>query len=220
MTGNYRVFQGDYYKQKYARDFDTFQSCKDENNLFKQENEELKSMQCPADHFQIDSLKPTGNIGITLIRQANNVRETDVCLGTATNVGYFTSTACCQADEKIFYNIENGTEIFVDENSIWTEKNICFINTTERFEFNLTDSDEDKTQCSIMTFDSDQGTFHKHQLQLNIRDCTDDPCEWTYDPQSIQNQLILNGTTITCDQSANFGTVIKSKYCAFFTNRL
>ena len=74
--------------QSYTTDIET---CQTESDRL---TEELK--QCSSSH---DSLEPTGHIGISIIRQVENARETDVCIGTSTSVGYITSKSCCQADE-------------------------------------------------------------------------------------------------------------------------
>ena len=35
-------------------------------------------------------LHPTGNIGLSIIQRVENARETDVCVGTTTSLGYMT----------------------------------------------------------------------------------------------------------------------------------
>ena len=84
-----------------------------------------------------NSLQPAGHIGISVIRKVENARETHVCIGTSTNFGYITSKSCCQVEEMFLFDLENSEEIEIEENSIWIEDHICFINTTETINFLL-----------------------------------------------------------------------------------
>ena len=98
-------------------------------------------------------LEPTGQIGISVIRQVENARETDSCVGTITTSGYITSSSCCQADQMFLFDFENSTEITIDENSIWIEEHICFINTTETFKFHFPNLDGTETQsCRFLAY--------------------------------------------------------------------
>ena len=94
-----------------------------------------------------NSLQPTGYIGISVVRRAENARETDVCFGTSTNFGYITSKSCCQADEMFLFDLESSEEIKIEQNSIWIEDHICFINTTETLKFDLPALNDGETQA-------------------------------------------------------------------------
>ena len=105
---------------------------------------ELKEVkECSATE---NALKPTGHIGISVIRKVDNARETDICVGTSTKSGYITSKSCCQVDEMFLFDLETSEEIKIEENSIWIEDHICFINTTETLEFDFPALNDDQTQ--------------------------------------------------------------------------
>ena len=97
-----------------------------------------------------NSLQPAGQIGISVIRKVENARETDVCIGTSTNFGYITSKSCCQVDEMFMFDLESSEEIKIEENSVWIEEHICFINTTELLRFDFPPLDDDKTQAGFL----------------------------------------------------------------------
>ena len=96
-----------------------------------------------------NKLQPAGHIGISVIRKVENARETDICVGTSTNFGYITSKSCCQVDEMFLFDLENSEEIKIEENSIWIEDHICFINTTASLGFDFPSSDDDETQAGF-----------------------------------------------------------------------
>ena len=101
---------------------------------------ELKEVkECSATE---NALKPTGQIGISVIRKVENARETDICVGASTKSGYITSKSCCEVDEMFLFDLENSEEIKIEENSIWIEDHICFINTTAMLEFDFPPFDE------------------------------------------------------------------------------
>ena len=159
---------------------------------------------------QHDLLEPTGQIGISVIRYVENARETDSCVGTITTSGYITSSSCCQADQMFLFDFENSTEITIDENSIWIEEHICFINTTETFNFHFPTLDSDETKlCTYLAFDDSEGNFNEHQHQIETEYCVDSTCNWNID--SLENVKILVGTSIICEGSPHFGIVTKSK---------
>ena len=174
------------------------------------EKEKLKNdlQECSTNRH--DSLRPAGHVGISVIRQAKNARETDTCIGTETNSGYITSSSCCQVDQMFLFEFENSTEITIDENSIWIEEHICFINTTETFKFHFPTLDSAETQlCTFFAYDESQGEFNEHQLQIETKNCVDATCSWKID--TLENAKILDGTSIICDGSPHFGIVTKSK---------
>ena len=96
-----------------------------------------------------NSLQPAGHIGISVIRKVENARETDVCIGTSTNFGYITSKSCCEVEEMFLFDLENSEEIKIEENSIWIEDHICFINTTAMLEFDFPPFDGGETQADF-----------------------------------------------------------------------
>ena len=160
---------------------------------------------------QHNSLQPTGHIGISVIRHVENARETDSCVGTMTSSGFITSSSCCQADQMFLFEFENSTEIAVNlENSIWIEEHICFINTTETFEFIFPALDGAETQsCTFLAYDHSQGEFNEHQTEIETKACVDSTCYWKIDLS--ENEMILDGTSIVCNGSPNFGIVTRSK---------
>ena len=185
--------------------------CNIESEKWTEEKNLLKTdlQECSSNRH--DSLQPVGHVGISVIRQVENARETDSCIGTVTNSGYITSKSCCQADQMFLFEFENSTEIEVNlENSIWVEEHICFINTTANFKFHFPDLDGAETQsCTLLTYDDSQGEFNEHQIDIETKGCVDSTCSWKID--SLENAIILDGTSIICNGSPNFGIVTKSK---------
>ena len=183
----------------------------EENEKLTEKNDLLKNdlQECSSNRH--DSLQPAGHVGISVIRQVENARETDTCIGTETNSGYITSSPCCQADQMFLFEFENSTEISVNlDNSVWIEEHICFINTTESFKFHFSASDDAETQsCRFLAYDYSQGEFNEHQIEIETKGCVESTCSWKID--SLENAMILDGTSIICDGSPNFGIVTKSK---------
>ena len=176
----------------------------DEKNLLKTDLQKCSSN-------RHDSLQPAGHVGISVIRRIDNARETDTCIGTETNLGYITSSSCCQADQIFLFEFENSTEIEINlENSILIEKHICFINTTETVKFHFPSLDGAETQsCTFLAYDDSQGEFNKHQIEIETKGCIDSTCSWKVD--LLENAIILDGTFIICDGSPNFGIITRSK---------
>ena len=158
-----------------------------------------------------DSLQPAGHVGISVIRQVENARETDTCIGTETNSGYITSKACCQADQMFLFEFENSTEIEINlENSVWIEEHICFIKTNANVKFHFPALDNAETQsCRFLAYDDSHGEFNEHQVEIETKGCVDSTCTWKVD--SLENAMILDGTSIICEGSPDFGIVTKSK---------
>ena len=224
-------FQGDYFAEKLRIAMDQIQSyvvetqsltrlvreIRIENQKYHQIAAEFKNAtdQCHIDlqqcsSVQQNSLQPIGHIGISVIRHVEGARETDSCVATITSAGYITSSSCCQADQMFLFEFENSTEIIIEENSIWIEENICFINTTASFEFNFPTLNSDETQlCTLFAFDDSQGEFIEHQLQIETKNCVDTSCSWKID--SVEDAKILDGTSIICEGSPHFGIVTKCK---------
>ena len=164
--------------------------------------------QCSS--YRPDNLQPAGHIGISVIRRLENARETDTCVGIITSSGYITSSSCCQADQLYLFEFENSTEIAIEENSIWIEKYICFINTTEAMNFHSPILDGAESQnCALLAFCIDSQDFNEHQIEIKTKDCADSSCNRKID--LVDNAMILEGTTIVCEGSLNFGIVTKSK---------
>ena len=157
-------------------------------------------------------LEPIGNVIISLIRHVENARETDVCLGASTRMGYLTSLTCCQADEIFVLDFDDASEISIEANSYWKEEKICLINTTEIFEYDFPISDRiDQQLCSIVTFDFNTSQLNEFQLEMKVLSCLQKPCLQKMFPESLENQIIFNGTSIQCHQSY-LGIVTKSKF--------
>ena len=183
----------------------------EEKEKWTEERNSLKNdlQECSSNRH--DSLQPTGHVGISVIRRIDNARETDTCIGTETSSGYITSSSCCQADQMFLFEFENSTEIEINlENSILTEEHLCFINTTETVKFHFPALDGAETQsCTFLAFDDSQGEFNEHQIEIETKGCIDSTCSWKVD--SLENAIILDGTSIICNGSPNFGIVTKSK---------
>ena len=191
--------------------------CIEEEEKWAKKYDLLKNdlQECSLNRY--DSLQPTGHVGISVIRRVENARETDSCIGTETNSGYITSSSCCQADQMFLFEFENSTEIAINlENSIWIEEHICFINTTESFKFHFPTLDGDESQsCAFMAYDDSQGEFNEHEIEIETKDCVDSTCSWKID--SLENAMILDGTSIVCNGLPNFGIVTKSKQLKWLT---
>ena len=150
------------------------------------------------------------DIMITSFRHTANGQEIDVCSAIQTNIGYFTSKSCCQADEIGLFDIETDVDIEVEKNSMWLEEHICFISTSENknFDFPAITSDNKKL-CSINAFDELSGKFKELQLELELQNCFGVPC--VTDIDLSENETILNGSSVVCQKSSYFGVITKSK---------
>ena len=137
-------FLGDFFKEKLMTSKIETQTWQTEAQTCQAELKEVK--ECSSAQ---NTLQPAGHIGISVIRKVENTRETDVCVGTSTNFGYFTSKSCCQVDEMFLFDLESSEEIEIKENSIWIEDHICFINTTETLELDFPALNDDQTQASF-----------------------------------------------------------------------
>ena len=158
------------------------------------------------------NLQLNSNIEISLIRQIDDTREHDVCLGSLTNFGVLTAKSCCQADELFLYDLTNSKEVSIDEKMFWDEDHICFINTTDTFEIDVAITNDDiKQSCSIITYDNTEEKFDEQIFELRINKCFDYSCIFNIDSESLTNHIILNGTSISCDESRYIGIVTRSK---------
>ena len=210
-------FPGDFFAEKLQIAMDQIQSYVVETESLTRLVHEIRveNQKCHIDLqecslIQRDLLKPTGQIGISVIRHIEGARESDSCVGTITSTGYITSNSCCQADQIFLFEFENSTEITFDEKSIWIEEHICFINTTETFKFYFPDLDGAETRnCTFLAYDYSQGEFNEHQTEIETKGCVDSTCSWKID--SLENGMVLDGTSIVCNGSPNFGIVTKSK---------
>ena len=185
--------------------------CIEEEEKWAKKYDLLKNdlQECSLNRY--DSLQPTGHVGISVIRQVENARETDTCIGTETNSGYITSKACCQADQMFLFEFENSTEIEINlENSVWIEEHICLIKTNANVKFHFPALDNAETQsCRFLAYDDSHGEFNEHQVEIETKGCVDSTCTWKVD--SLENAMILDGTSIICEGSPDFGIVTKSK---------
>ena len=190
-----------YECESFIGDID-YQILINDTSYFQHESERLTSY-----------LEPNKTIIISLIRIIDDAREIDTCSGMATRFGYLTSYTCCQADELILHDLNNSEDILIDEDSLWVEDSICLINKTEVIDFNFSMNDyEIYRQCSLSMYDNHQERFNDHKFDLKILGCFDSPCELAIDSNLYQNQTILNGTLIICENSIHSAIIIKSKY--------
>ena len=156
---------------------------------------------------EIQAVESSKDVIITIIRQKDGARETDVCLGTALDVGYLTSYSCCQANEIFLFDL-NNTEIHLITNSYWADQNLCFFKTTESevVEVDFSPVEAAMTEmCSLLMFD--HGELRKHELEISVKDCFAESCLLNIN----SNLKIINGTAIYCSDSSNLGIVIKSE---------
>ena len=209
-------FQGDFFKDKLQVAEEKIESYERHLELL---NSDIEKCQLEYQNFSnstddspaIDSFESNGNIVISLIHQVDGARETDVCLGTSTNLGFITTKSCCQADEIFVHDLENSEELTIEKNSFWIEDSICFINKTKSFEFDFPNSNgTEKQLCSILMYDKIQGQFNEHNLEINTSDCFENPCELDIDSELHYNETILNGTSIVCEHASHLGIVTKS----------
>ena len=183
-----------------------FENCKREATKLKAANK------CSSDQSGYGALQPTGNVVISFIRQVENAREIDACIGMSTDLGYVTSNQCCHADQVTLFDLETYEEIPIGSNSIWIEEHACLINTTEIQTMNFPTFDiEDAQSCSTLSFDESEGQFTENQLDIEIGKCFDAPCFLKIDSDLFRNGTILNGTSVVCDEANQIGIITKSK---------
>ena len=194
-----------------------FDDLQQEYNYYKNESDRLtqrtkiESIQCP---LNLSNLQLSENIEISLIRQIDGAREHDVCLGSLTIIGVITAKSCCQADELFLYDLTNSKEVSIDDKMFWIEDNICLINTTDTFEIDVAIDVTDEViqqSCTIMTYDRTEQKFDPQIFELTINKCFENNCIFKIDSELLKNHIILNGTSIRCDESTYFGIVTKSK---------
>ena len=187
--------QYDYYKNEF-------------DGLTRRKN---KTIQCPPNQL---NLQLNENIEISLIRQIDDAREHDVCLGSQTIFGVITAKSCCQADELFLYDLTNSKEVSIDAKIFWVEDNICFINTTDKFEIDVAIDVADEViqqSCSLMTYDKTEQKFDAQIFEVTIKKCFENNCIFKIDSELLKNHIILNGTSIRCDESTYLGIVTNSK---------
>ena len=173
---------------------------------------EIEIIKSQTSELKTNTLLPDGNIILSVIRQLNNAREIDYCAGTSTSFGYITASSCCQGQEIFLFDMEKSDDIKIEENSVWLEEHICFINTTETFEFTFNSKDiNEPNSCSIVSFDENEGKFDMQTIEIHIRKCFDIPCILTMDSTILKNETFLTGSAIVCQESQHFGIVTKSK---------
>ena len=202
--------------EKYYQDY---QNSKNEIDHLKQDNERLTqqlSMKILMNQSENVLFQNKGFVVISRIRKTDDARETDACLGTSTTFGIITSNQCCQADEIIFFDAVNLEELYIKDGSVWTEEKICLINSTNNFEIDIPNPDDNiKKFCSIAIYDNNQNNFKTRILAIDVSDCFQFTCHLEMNSELSENEVILNGTLIECDQSSYFGIVTKSKFSIF-----
>ena len=186
--------------------------CQQEALRFKNEIEmyekqsELRTHECSCNQFGKSSVHPTGDVVISLIRHVEDAREIDACMGMSTNLGYITFNQCCTADNVTLFDLKTYEEVSIEPNSTWIEENICLINTTEIQKMNFPDFDNDVIQtCSVLVFNESKGEFKQQQVEIEIGKCFDEPCP--VNPNLSQSETILNGTSVICGGSSQFGII-------------
>ena len=192
-----------------------FDDLQQEYSYYKNESDRLtqrtqiESIECSPN---LSNLQLNENIEISLIRQIDDAREHDVCLGSQTIFGVITAKSCCQADELFFYDLTNSNEVLMDDKMFWAEDNICFISTTDALEIDVAITNEVIQQsCTIMTYDKSEEQFAAQIFQLRIDKCFENNCVIKLDYELSRNHVILNGTSIRCNASTYLGIITKSK---------
>ena len=180
------------------------------------------SMKFQMNQSENDFFQNKGLIMIFRIRKTDDARETDACLGTSTTFGVITSNLCCQADEMIFFDAVNSEELYIKDGSVWTEDKICLINSTNNFEIDIPIPDVNvKKLCSIAIYENNQNDFKTREFEIDVSDCFQFACHLEMNSELYDNEVILNGTLVQCDQSSYFGIVTKSKFSySLFLSRI
>ena len=125
-------------------------------------------------------------------------------------MGYLTAKSCCQGDQIHLFDQKTYDELTIPQNSIWIDENICYINTTDISKLSVQSLEFEGTQtCSVDVFGVEE--FNEHHFDLEIEQCFDSPCILEIDENMFQNGTILNGTSVSCRQSNQFGIITKSK---------
>lgn len=176
--------------------------------------EEYEILRTSYDSYQMNNLLiPIEFIIISLIRKTETGRQNDLCIGLSTNFGFMTESSCCQAEEISIFSLESASEITFENSSIWTEKNLCLLNTTEKIDFNFPISDDSKTlECSFLAFDTDKSHFREIRLDIDPLNCFEGSCLSNIDPSSLTNMIFLDGLSIMCPHTQDFGMVQKCKF--------
>ena len=109
------------------------------------------------------------------------------------------------------FDLESSEEIKIEENSIWIEDHICFINTTETLKFDFPSLNDSGTkQCSVLSFDRTEGEFNTHHLQVETQECSESSCTFKIDSNLPKNEVILDGSSVVCDRQPYFGIITKN----------
>jgi len=198
-----------------------YQSYQNLKQDFERLTEQL-SMKFQINQSENINFQNKGLIMIFRIRKTDDARETNACLGTSTTFGVITSNLCCQADEMFFFDAVNSEELYIKNGSVWTEEKICLINTTYNFEIDIPIPDVDvKKLCSIAIYENNQNDFKTREFEIDVSDCFQIACHLEMNSELYENEVILNGTLVQCDQSSYFGIVTKSKFSySLFLSRI
>ena len=173
---------------------------------------DLLKKRCLANSSQIKVIEPIENILISSIHHFNNARQINHCLGFLISSGYITSKICCQANQIFLTSLRTNSAIGIETKEYLVNENICLFNTTPSYDPGLSNEYVvGKQNCSISMFDIEKLQFNEYNVQIQINDCYSNPCRIQIDSKKIQNKLILNGTSILCNQSSFFGIVLQSK---------
>ena len=156
-------------------------------------------------------LIPDAFIIVMHINKTESGRQADFCVGSSTNYGFITESSCCLADEISILTLEEDN-ISIENSSIWIGNDLCFINTTENhFDFPVSDLNN-TLECNILAFDENEYEFQQLEFEIDQNDCFEGSCLSHVDLKEIQNITFLNGISIICPQSMDFGIIIKCKF--------
>lgn len=161
-------------------------------------------------------LIPDAFIIVLHISKTESGRQADFCVGSSTNYGFITESSCCLADEISILTLEENN-ISIENSSIWIGNDLCFINTTEKNQFDFPVYDLNKTlECNILAFDENEYEFRQLELEIGHNDCFDGSCLSHVNSTKFQNMTFLNGISIMCPQSMDFGIIKKCKFPRFY----
>ena len=159
-------------------------------------------------HNTISNLLPPltaeSSILISRIENIGKERVINYCLGTQTKFGILTTTVCCQADEIIIFDIVNLKEIAIGVQSIWMNDDVCLINKPNDSVIIFSNLNQ-ASNCSILIYDHEQEDFAKKDFQFDDSTCSQQSCD--LESYVNQNESLLNGSTIICQDSFIFAMV-------------
>ena len=161
-------------------------------------------------------LIPDAFIIVLHINKTESDRQADFCVGSSTNYGFITEKKCCLADEISIFTLEEN-DISIENGSIWIGDDLCFINSTEKNPLDFTVSAWEKTlNCKILAFDENEYEFRELEFEIDQNDCFENSCISHVNSQKYQNMTFLDGISIMCPHSMDFGIIKKCEFPRFF----